>query len=244
MKPGVITNNFVSASEYRVEISSGSLYVHEWHGGLLIIRRRNVPNLLTFYLHDLDTSPGIALPLDTVTEIPQKPADVSSVPAAVKYWSRLGFRPVFERIRLTRRPDLSADSNGCLHNVCPADPGDLPEILTLLHSSFDQRTGCLPDEATLRGDIESGTVLCVKDQAILGILRVTARTGTVEVRHLAVREDARSRGVARSLVGAFAERYGDNRCVVWMREGLAPAMKTYTAAGFAPDGRRTVVLVK
>jgi len=240
MKPGVVTNNFITPDGYRSEIAAGSLYVHDWSGNLLLLRKRDGYHLLTFYLNDLNMLPDIALPPDTVTEIPQKPSGAN--PDAVEYWMQIGDRQTLKRIRLTRKSDQATALYGRETFALCATPEDFNEIHALLRDSFDHRTGCLPSETELCRDIADGAVMCVRDGPICGVLRMSARSKSVEICHLAVREDMRGRGVAYSLVQAFVERYGDKKSTVWMVDGYAPALKVYTAAGFVPDGWRSVVL--
>jgi len=237
MKKGVLTNNFMRPEEYRAEISAGTLYAHEYNGGLLLLRRREGRHLLTFYINNREGLSDIELPPDTVAGIPQKPSGAGD---AVSYWTRFGMTPLGEYIRLTREAGSTPISGG--DDVHIAAESDFDGVHTLLHDCFDLRTGCLPSAAELRDDIRRGLVLCVKDNEIGGVLRFGEFSGRVEVLHLAVREDYRGRGIGRTLVGAFTARYSERKCTVWMREGYAPALKTYTAAGFSPDGMRLTLL--
>jgi len=240
MKPGVFTNNFITPDQYHVEISAGTLYEYEWGGGLLFLRKRDGRHLLTFYIHDTDISLGADLPPDTVTEIPRKPSGESAAAVAVDYWIRSGMKLDFERIRMTRPAGCGAEPVS--HTVHVAQEADLGGATELLNGSFDPKTGCLPTESELCGDIADGNVLCARDGGVCGILRVVTRPASAEIRQLAVREDMRGRGVAKSLVSAFAERYGDKKSIVWLMDGNAPALRVYTSAGFVPDGWRSTVL--
>ena len=238
MKPGVFTNNFITSDQYRAEISSGTLYAHEWDGGLLFLRKRDGWHLLTFYVHDVEAAPGVELPPDTVTEIAQKPGGAASI--AVGFWEQAGLNPEFERIRMAR--SAGSESVPGDHTAHIVREADFDGVLALLNGSFDPSTGCLPTETELRDDIMQGNVLCVKDSTVCGVLRTVTRSASVEIRQLAVREDMRGRGVAKSLVQAFVERYGDKKSTVWLIDGNAPALHVYTSAGFALDGWKSTVL--
>ena len=236
MKRGVLTNNFMHPKEYRAEISAGTLFAHEYDGGLLLLRKREGRHLLTFYINNRNVLPDVKLPSDTITGIPQKTSEAD----AISYWTQLGMRPLGEYIRLTREVDSgSASEEPSIHIAAESD---FDGVHALLYDSFDLRTGCLPSDAELRDDIKQGMVLCVKDDRIGGVLRFGAFSGRAEIMHLAVREDLRGRGIGHMLVKDFVGRYGERKCTVWMREGYAPALKAYTAAGFFPDGMRSVLL--
>jgi GNAT superfamily N-acetyltransferase len=236
MKKGVLTNNFMRPDEYRAEISAGTLCVHEYGGGLLLLRHREGRHLLTFYINDREVFPDVELPPDTVASIPLKASGID----AASYWTRFGMRPLGEYIRLTREagsvPVVAAST------IQIAAERDFGGVHALLHDSFDLRTGCLPSDTELRGDIGRGMVLCVKNKGIGGVLRFGEFSGRAEILHLAVRGDLRGRGIGHILVSGFVDLYGKQKCTVWMRDGYTPALKTYIAAGFSPDRQRSILL--
>ncbi|MCL2402196.1 MAG: GNAT family N-acetyltransferase [Oscillospiraceae bacterium] len=235
MKKGVLTNNFMHPDEYRAEISAGTLFAYEYGGGLLLFRKREGRHLLTFYINDRAVLPDIKLPPDTVLSMPLKAVGAD----AVSYWIRFGMHPLGEYIRLTRVAGSALVVGDSTVQI--AVESDFDSVHTLLRDSFDLRTGCLPSTAELRGDIKRGMVLCVKDNGIGGVLRFAEFSGRAEIMHLAVHEDLRGRGIGHTLVSGFAARYGKQKCTVWMRDGYTPALKTYTAAGFSPDGQISVL---
>ena len=242
MKPGVLTNSFISPDEFRAEIDAGTLYTNEWSGGLLLLRARDGRHLLTYYIRDADSAHEADLPPDTVIEITQKPGGNALAAKAVSYWTCFGFSPVLERIRMTRPADCDVRLSA-KRDVRFAQPEDFDGAYTLLRDSFDMLTGCLPTERELRDDISRGCVLCAGADSIDGVLRVALRSSSVEIQHLAVREALRGRGIARTLLGGFIREFGNKKCVVWTRDGYVPAIRVYTAAGFAPDGWRSTVMV-
>lgn len=244
MKPGVFSNNFIQPDEYRQEIASGTLYAFDWDGGLLLLRQRKGLHLLTFYINDHNALPVVDLPDDTVLEITQKSPDDTSASAAVSYWTSFGFTSAFDRIRLTRPARREPLHSSISHEVRVASPDDLDRIYTLLYESFDTLTGCLPLKSELLDDIIRGYVLCVvSDGEMCGVLRASERKGVAEIRHLAVRHDLRGRGIARDLLSGFVEKFGEQKCIVWMRDGYAPAFSLYANAGFTADGWRSTVML-
>ena len=245
MKPGVIANRAMKPDEYHTEISGGNLYAHEWDGGLLFLRKKKGRHLLTFLIKDLESYPGIDLPEDTVMEIPQKTTQPNK---AAEYWARNGFNTAFERIRLTRpvgEASAAAYDAGVGVDIFPAMAENYEDVRALLWGSFDHRTGCLPDDDELKESIKRGEVLIVKvANSVGGVLRAIEKLASAEIRQLAVREDLRGTGLSHKLVRAFTARFAGKKQIVWVRDGYTAAIKTYTATGFAPDGRRSIVMTR
>lgn len=241
---GVLTNNYMLASEYRALIADGSLFMHEWSGGLLLLCRKDGRHLLKFSVSDADSLPDASLPLDTVTEIAYKPSGVAAAERAVSYLEKCGFATLFGRIRMTRQPGGEPLAEVSGYKVYIADDDRYDDIRALLRGCFDIRTGCLPDDSELFGDIAAGRVLCVLDDSDVtaGLLRYEVRASSLEICHLAVREDMRGRGVAGSLIRDLVGRFGDKSITVWLRDGYAPAQRAYVSAGFVLDGLRSFVM--
>jgi len=240
--------------EYRKEISDGNLYSYEWDGGVLFLRRKESRHLMTFLVRDTDSFPDVELPEDTVMEIQQKPTE-----KAVAFWTRNGFTPAFERIRMVRppcneSPPYKADGASMVSSATIENYND---IRKLVWDSFDHSTGCIPNDEELRASIASGDIIIVEFEqppvqpgaylyqtALGGMLRVGEKPASVEIRQLAIRQDLRGKGLSHDLVTAFTARFAEKKQLVWVRDGYTPAIKTYKAAGFIPDGRRSVVLVR
>ena len=63
-----------------------------------------------------------------------------------------------------------------------------------------------------------------------------------EIRHLAVREDARGHGLSARLISAYLSAIGGAASNVWTGAGNEPALRAYARAGFRTDGWESVVL--
>ena len=271
MKPGVLTNHVMTADEYRAEIANGTLFAHEWGGGVLFLRKRETYHLLSFYVNDLGALPEIKLPEDTFAEIAYKPAGAENVGRVVAFWERVGFKPVFERVRLTRTAGSSllksdllqaqydaiqsvgddvgiAPYERCEHpsplRIAIAGAQDINTCHELMRTNFDSLTGHLPEKYEIRDSVAAGCILCLKDTQgdVCGLLRWGPRAASVEIRQLALREDMRGQGLARCLLDTFIAKCGDRKNIVWVRDGYVPALKSYAAVGFAADGWRSTVL--
>jgi len=255
MKPGVLTNHMMTADEYRADIAHGALHAHVWDGGVLFLRKRESYHMLSYYINDLNVLPDCNLPEDVFCEIAFKPSGAKNAGTAVDFWKRAELRATFERIRMTRPAGGGMGSTACVQIVplrvatdgyyaSLANEQDSNDCYDLLRANFDHITGHLPDFHELRDNIEAGFVLCLKDSqsSTCGLIRWLPRAASIEIRQLALREDMRGKGMARYLLDAFTEICGNNKNTVWMRDGYAPALKSYAAAGFAPDGWRSVVM--
>lgn len=85
-------------------------------------------------------------------------------------------------------------------------------------------------------DREAIQLIAVRDGDVVGTCRVLVEDGTAKFGRLAVRRDARGRGIGRELLRA-AER--EARAAGARRMGLAAqrhAMRLYAEAGFSPYG--------
>jgi len=235
LRPGVLTNCVLTPEDYRREIAAGTLLHLQWAGGLVFLRRREDFDLLNFYLNDPARLPDWQPARETVLELPRRGPGAS--PAAA-FWENLGFFPLLNRVRLSR-PKLPET---------PADPQaeiSLAQAMSLLNSSFDPRTGCLPAAEWLAEDFHAGRVLVKTDGAekLIGLLRYS-RGSAAEIRHLAVAPAFRGQGVAKSLVAQFNSATFASRAQVWVREDYAAARSVYENSGFSPDGWISTVYTK
>ena len=242
MKPGVLTNHVMSADEYRADIAGGLLYAYQWPGGLLFLRNRELYHLLGYYIGDINELPGCDFPDNTVIEIPHKPSIAGAAAAAAEYWVRAGFEHTLERVRLTR----GVTGHNPSGNAQFATPQDVHDCYELLRGSFHPVTGHIPGLGELEVSVVNGHVLCVGDAdgKVCGLLRWVPRAASVEIRQLALCEDMRGKGLAHRLLESFVDVCGGKKATVWARDGYAPALRAYTAAGFVVDGWRSYVLTK
>ena len=255
LTPGVLSNGIPSPEDCRREIEAGTLDAVKIGQGVILVRDRGdfvrLNWLLTPPIPE-ELPPEFLRGLKTaVAEIPGRAGDPKQAEAEAIF-RRSGFDPLFRRIRMTRpkdRPISPAPDRDSTFSVGPAGPGepDRTEIKTLLASSFDPLTGCLPTEKELAEIPARGEILAARDRltgALAGILHLRSLRGAAEIRHLAVDPKFRRRGAGQKLVGEFLARTAGLRALVWLREDNAPASALYASAGFAPDGWTSAVLCR
>lgn len=229
-KPGVVTNAVPSGEAYREELRAGSLYAHTWPGGLLLLRRREGFQRLSFCLQRDAALPDWEPELPTVLEIAARPRDGALLAAGLA-WQDRGFRLLFTRQRMTRQPGPAGGE--AVFPVRIAAPEEQAEVQALLRDCFDPRTGCLPVAAALKEDLNQGRVLTVG--ACGGILHQVPAPGGTELRHLAVAPRLRRQGAAQSLLTAYLRREGGRVSRVWVRRDNPAAISLYEKNGYAPD---------
>ena len=255
LTPGVLSNGIPSPEDCRREIEAGTLYAVKIGQGVILVRDRGdfvrLNWLLTPPIPE-ELSPEFLRRLKTaVAEIPGRAGDPKKAQAEALF-RRSGFDPLFRRIRMTRPKDPGMPStcrDDSPFSIEPAGPGepDLTEIKSLLASSFDSLTGCLPTDGELAEILAGGEILAARDRltgALAGILHLRSLRGAAEIRHLAVDPKFRRRGAGQKLVGEFLARIAGLRAVVWLREDNTPASALYSSAGFAPDGWESAVLCR
>lgn len=239
---GTRSNAFAGEEEYRREIAAGGLFMSETPQGLLLFRRREGFWRMNFHLRGEETPAVEPTELPVVMEMPRRERD-GALEGTEKDFVAQGFAPALRRKRLAR-------PGGCLppleeaEAVAPAEPEELPKVKELLCQSFHPLFGCIPTGEELARDVALGQVLVVRGDGLLGLLHYLTGRGGVQIRHLAVREDIRGRGVGKTLVGALLARRGQEKTLVWAAEDNPAAQGVYAARGFVPDGWRSTVLCR
>lgn len=229
-RPGVVTNTVPSGEAYREELRAGSLYACTWPGGLLLLRRRESFQQLSFCLQRGAALPDWKPKLPTVLEIAARPRDAALL-AVGRGWQDRGFQLLFTRQRMTRQP--GPVSGEAVFPVRIAVQEEQADVQGLLQDCFDPRTGCLPMAAVLREDLNQGRVLIVGARG--GILHQVPVPGGTELRHLAVAPYLRRQGAAQSLLTAYLSREGGHVSRVWVRQDNMAAISLYEKNGYTPD---------
>lgn len=242
LKRGVATNALMTQQEYRREIAEGGLWVHQWEGGLLLLRRRPAGWRMNFYLH----CPAVPLDIDlsgpVVTEIALRQKDTALQEAAA-FWKNQGFVLGFQRQRMALPEGWRVEKGP--FSVVPASPEDREEVQALLEGNFDPLTGCLPSAGGLEESLQNGQILLARDAggAAAGLLHIQQEKRGTQLRHLAVAGAYRRRGAAQSLLSAYLGRT-EGRSLVWVRCGNGPAVRFYEKNGYQPDGWTSEVLIR
>ena len=232
----VCTNFFLPQEETEKSLANGDLFVHLTDSGILIYRRRETYYRTYFYLADPE-HPVIGEPdLPAVLEIPYRDRDMTAKNAVCGF-AETGFTPLFYRIRMTRR---GSETDG-QPAVISARPEQSDALKVLFRENFHPYAGCIPNEKELTDEIAAGHILT--DMNTSGLLHFTeSRTGS-ELRHLAVAQSMRNRGIAGGLVQTYLSLCGNKKSTVWVREDNEPAIRTYEKFGYKADGMKSAVLI-
>lgn len=244
LRPGVLTNCVLTEGELRRELDAGCLYSQAWKEGLYLLRRRADHWLLQYYLQAGGVFPAPEAEGPVVTEVPIRPKDAGSEAALLAKLGAAGFSPLLRRVRLQYRP--AGPTQAQKAPVRSGAPEDAREVLDLLRASLDPLTGCLPGVDELRQDGAQGNLLLTRgpDGTLTGVLQFRQAPGCWEIRHLAVRADARAQGLGTGLLRAFLTQLGDRRARVWTGADNQAALATYQKVGFLQDGCHSSVLLR
>ena len=231
LRPGVLTNNFMTKADYQREIAAGTLFYQEFAGGLLLFCRRDGFSKFYYYLQDAAILPPLP---DNEVLMAEQVCPPHSGNAAGSWLERQGFAPCLRRIRLAREAGAFPNSG----TARPAYPEEAAQIDALLRASFDARTGCLPSESELQAAIAAGQMLCTTapDGSVTGVLHHRPARGATELRHLAVAPAWRRQHLAQALFSCYMAQTAGQKSLVWVREDNAPALGFYTHCGYRPDG--------
>lgn len=244
LRPGVMTNCVLTERELRRELSAGRLYCQAWPEGLYLLRRRAGHWLLQYYLQPGGSFPAPEAAGPVVTEVPIRPKDAGSEAALLAKLGAAGFSLLLRRVRLQYRPAGPVQEPEALVHFGTTE--DAREVLDLLHASLDPLTGCLPGVDELREDGAQGNLLLTRggDGTLTGVLQFRQAPGLWEIRHLAVRADARAQGLGTRLLRAFLSQAGERRAQVWTGQTNAAALAAYQKVGFMQDGCSSSVLLR
>lgn len=208
LRRGVLTNNFLTAADYRAGVGGGTLFVDRHEGGLFFFRRREDFWQVHFHLQaDPQIWPEVIFPAFSVAEAAAR----DKLPGAASGFLRArGLHTCLIRKRMTAvavggaRADEGTD--GII--VQTATETDAEAVNALLRAHFNRYTGCLPTWEELEADIRERLVfVCQRDGQTAGVLRMGARAGYTEILHLAVAEAFRRQGVGRAMVEACHRAY-------------------------------------
>lgn len=244
LRPGVMTNCVLPEREFRRELSAGCLYCQVWPEGLYLLRRRESHWLLQYYLQPGGSFPAPEAEGPVVTEVPIRPKDAGWEIAFLAKLGAAGFSPLLRRVRLQYHP--AGPVQAPVGPVCSGTPNDAREVLDLLRASLDPLTGCLPGVDELQEDGAQGNLLLTRggDGALTGVLQFRQAPGLWEIRHLAVRADARAQGLGTRLLRAFLAQVGQRRAQVWTGQTNVAALAAYQKVGFMQDGCHSSVLLR
>ena len=236
-----VSNWFVSRDNAEKYVAEGRISACELDGSLFILRERESSGTAfcsLYYYMRKGYVPNLSfISKTTVAETPFRERD-SSLIEADESLCKAGFEREFTRRRMAytqKNEPVSALGE----NMKYADEADIPVAEKLLSESFSPLTGCLPDEDETASAVREGRIILHKNG---GLLHFEKSRAYFELRHLCVPESSRGHGIAGELVRAY-NSIVPKKSLVWVREGYAPAEKTYENNGYTADGMRSSVLI-
>lgn len=230
-KRGVITNNFLTAEEYKAEIAEGRLYFLEEKDFLNIYLLRDGFYILYYYiLNEMCKFPNVNKKV--VCDI------AGETPLAIKNG---GFLKNLERVELEReKEDISKETS-----QYKAEPKDFEEIYEAMLKSFNKYSGYVPTVSTIKKECEEGLIYIAKEEGkIAGVLRFGVTGNVSKIQHLCVLEEFRNRGYARFLCNEFLKENRDKKCIVWTGKENEAALSLYKSLGFFKRGTTSSVYIK
>lgn len=237
---GVMTNAPFSPDAFSDEVAGETLYGEEIPGGLLLLRRREGFDRLSFYLQPGADFSQWKPEQDVVTEFPAKPGDPGAVMLNVLL-ENAGFQKKFTRIRMQRTGDSASQVHGQC-SVTLAQISDCSAVLAFLYRFYDMQTGCLPTARELTRHIrEGGVILAFLDGMPAGVLHMVRNRNTVQLRHIAVEPRFRGCGIGSEMLEFYFAHQEACKCQLWVAEDNGSARRLYEKNGFVPDGWTSTV---
>ena len=167
IRKGVMTNNFLTENDLRIEIENNLLYYCEYDGGLLIFRDRHSHYILNYYINNIAQKIEKVFDKDVVVEIVSRPNNNCN--EIIKYFESQNFVCCLERVRYLHNCDENVD-NEVSENTQLCKINDVENAYEILKQNFDVYTGCIPTKERFIKDIENGNVYVYKDEKIKGVL--------------------------------------------------------------------------
>ena len=125
--------------------------------------------------------------------------------------------------------------------VRSAREDDLPALRALLAANFDPRLDFVPDEAELTRALAQGDLLALpRESELAGFAYATVQRNRGVLRHIAVAQAFRGRGLSRLLMRSVLARFaagGARSAELWSGSENRTAHHLYERFGFTPDGR-------
>lgn len=230
-KKGVFTNNTLTTADYQREITQGNLFLQQFEGGILFLRRRP-----THYIGNFHLLPGAQIHLEEVDRPVVIEISSRSQPK-IEPWLNVGFSPILHRKRLTATEGTPA--------LCPirlAKAEEVEEVLALLNQEFDPITGCIPTLPQLREEIALGNIFVWEENGhIIALAHRSMAKNSSEIRHLAVDARHRGQGLSHQLMGGYFAHTQGERHLVWTANPIATHL--YQSHGYTADGYTSTVLI-
>ena len=130
------------------------------------------------------------------------------------------------------------------YKIVLADESELISVLEFLVCNFNKYYGCIPTEEKLRDDIKKKFIyIAKKEKEIIGVLHFQKTDKMVEIRHLAVGEKWRGKGVAKQLMRVYQNEIKVSKKIVWTGKENESAQRLYQKCGYQKDGYVSTVFL-
>lgn len=153
----------------------------------------------------------------------------------VKLFEEQGFTEATSLVRMTRMTEPMAFMPD--DTVTQANPSEIPEIFSLLHQYFDEKTEQIPFMEELVSYASDGHVLiCKENGQTAGFLIYELNATTLYLRYWFTHPDLRDKKVGSRLLRRFFEEGKDTkRQIFWVIRNNENAIKRYRHYGFAEE---------
>ena len=227
------TNNFLTSDNYLSEIKRGTLFLNEGENYLFTLRKREGFYILNYHIHGNFDFPKALEGEKLVTEIPYKEGNFTETP-----FLKFGFTPFLERMRMTAKKRLYEG------NAEPVKEKDALKAYQLLKDNFNKYSGCIPEYEDFLNDVKNGNLLGWPNEDIKSILHFSKKGKSTEIRHLAVDEKERKKGMAEELIKTYFDKTDCVKYQVWLSKNNSPAENLYKKYGYEKDGFLSYVYTK
>lgn len=241
LKKGVMTNNFLTENDLKIEMENNLLYYCEYDGGLLILRDRTTYYILNYYINDITKDIEEIFDKDVVVEIVSRHNNNDD--EVIKYFEKQNFVCCLERVRYSHNCSEFV-GNEPIENIQLCKTNDTEKVREILKENFDSYTGCIPTKEIFLKDVENGNVYIYKDENIKGILHIGKSKISSEIKHLLVVENERKKGIATKLVNKYLCGVEAKKKTVWTGKENICARRFYEKNGYELDGYTSIVLKK
>ena len=247
-KKGTVSNDYIQREVADLIVHDSLFYRCEKENIFFFVRKDGFYRLY-FYINDF-LSPFEVSEDQFVTEILFR-GDLSAVSEEIRYLQSCGFQ---ENVV---RDQYFAKYISIIPGITPTGveidiAQSLPEVewaADLFNSSFDRWSGDYISKDLCKLLFNEKLIITCKDclGSLLGACHVEVFRGANWLRHIAVSENARGRGVGMALLNAFIEKGHENdesRYMLWVQRNNLAAVNMYKKRGFTYLGKSTLSMIK
>lgn len=245
-----LCNNYNMPAEIEKLINVGRLSVLECKNNLFLLHQKAKCRRVYYYLNNLEESFNMKVEDDLVVEILFR-QEKGLPQSEIDYFSKNGFQ-------LNKRRDQYSGTYKTLiassltNGVLIRKANSLEEVkisCNLFNRVFDNYSGDYITEEEIPVLYDEGSIIVATDYTgiFLGALHQTIVKTTAWVSHIAVIEEARGKGVGKSLLNTFVEWNkcdGHGRYMLWVQSQNTAAIDMYLRKGFKSIGKSTISMIK